>query len=71
MANGTPTHNGDVLATVRRVARLAGLLLELRDEYERQPRADTLAQIDRRLGELTALRAALGIYPPADAVEVS
>ena len=52
----TPTREGDVIHTVRTIARLAQMLLELRDEYEHRPRPDTLAQLDRRLGELVALR---------------
>lgn len=51
-----PTREGDAIHIVRVMGRLAQMLLELRDEYEHRPRADTLEQIDRRLGELIALR---------------
>ena len=37
---------------VRTIGRLAQMLLELRDEYERRPRSDTLTQIDQRLNDL-------------------
>lgn len=45
--------------TVRTISRLAQALLDLRMEYERKPLPETVAQIDRRLGELLALRAEL------------
>ncbi|MFN8542207.1 MAG: hypothetical protein U0232_32615 [Thermomicrobiales bacterium] len=32
------------------------MLIELRDEYERRPRPDTLAQIDQRLNDLADQR---------------
>jgi hypothetical protein len=63
MPYATPTREGDVIHTVRRVGRLAQMLLELRDEYERRPRPDTLAQIDRRLSELNDLREELNGRP--------
>jgi len=52
----TPTGEGDVIHTLRTAGRLAQILLELRDEYERRQRPDTLAQFERRLGELVGLR---------------
>ncbi len=47
---------GQIVGTI---GRLAQAVLDLRREYERRPNPDTLAQIDRRLGELLALREAL------------
>ena len=54
-----PTRETDVIHTVRTVGRLARMLLDLRDEYERRPRQQTVEQIERRLGELIALRESL------------
>jgi len=49
----------DPYHTVRTIGRLCGMLLELRDEYERRPRAALLDQIEQRLKELTALHVEL------------
>lgn len=54
-----PTREDDPVHIVRTIGRLAQMLLELRDEYERRPRADTLAQIDQRLNDLAEQRARL------------
>lgn len=51
-----PTREDDPIHVVRTIGRLAQMLLELRDEYERRPRPDTLAQIDQRLGDLADQR---------------
>lgn len=59
MAYATATREDDVIHTIRTVGRLARMLLDLRDEYERRPRPQTVAQIERRLGELIALREAI------------
>lgn len=54
-----PTREDDPIHVVRTIGRLAQMLLELRDEYERRPRADTLTQIDQRLGDIVEQRARL------------
>lgn len=51
-----PTREDDPIHVVRTIGRIAQMLLELRDEYERRPRPDTLAQIDQRLGDLAEQR---------------
>ena len=51
-----PTREDDPVHTVRTIARLAQMLIELRDEYDREGRVDTLEQIERRLDEMLALR---------------
>lgn len=50
-----PTREDDPVHTVRTIGRLAQMILELRDEYVRAPRPDTLDQIERRLDELATL----------------
>ncbi len=50
-----PTRESDPVHTVRAIGRLAQMILELRDEYVRNPRDDTLDQIERRLDELVTL----------------
>lgn len=50
-----PTRESDPVHTVRTIGRLAQMLLELRDEYVRDPRPDTLDQILRRLDEINRL----------------
>ena len=54
-----PTREDDPVHIVRTIGRIAQMLLELRDEYERRPRPDTLAQIDQRLNDLADQRAKL------------
>ena len=54
-----PTREDDPVHTVRTIARLAQMLIELRDEYDREGRVDNLEQIERRLDEMLALRAQL------------
>jgi hypothetical protein len=56
MPYATPTREGDVIHTIRIVGRLAQMLLDLRDEYERRPRPDLVDEIEQRIGELAALR---------------
>ncbi len=46
----------DPVQTVRTIARLAQMLVELRDEYVERPRVDTLHQIEQRLDDLIGLR---------------
>ncbi|HET8629874.1 MAG TPA: hypothetical protein VFL91_20835 [Thermomicrobiales bacterium] len=64
-----PTREDDPIHVVRTIGRIAQMLLELRDEYERRPRPDTLAQIDQRLNDLAEQRARLqskrGLAEPA------
>lgn len=50
-----PTREDDPVHTVRTIGRLAQMILELRDEYVRELRDDTLDQIERRLDELNVL----------------
>jgi len=54
-----PTREDDPVHVVRTIGRIAQMLLELRDEYERRPRPDTLAQIDQRLNDLADQRVKL------------
>ena len=46
----------DPVHTVRTIARIAQMLIELRDEYVQRPRPDILAQIEQRLDDLLAQR---------------
>jgi hypothetical protein len=50
-----PTRESDPVHTVRTIGRLAQMVLELRDEYVRDPKPDTLEQILRRLDEINRL----------------
>lgn len=43
------------LDTVRKIARLANLILELRNDYERRPNQDVLNQIKARSNEIQEL----------------
>jgi len=49
----------DPYHTVRTIGRVCGMLIELRDEYERRPRADLLDQIEQRLTDLAGLQTEL------------
>jgi hypothetical protein len=64
-----PTRENDPVHTVRTVGRLAQMVLELRDEYVRDPRPDTLDQIIRRLDEINRLRDDLKRRQEQDAAE--
>ena len=46
----------DPVHTVRTIARIAQMLIELRDEYVERPRPDILNQIAQRLDDLLAQR---------------
>lgn len=46
----------DPVHTVRTIARISQMLVELRDEYVARPRLDTLQQIEQRLDDLIGLR---------------
>ncbi len=50
-----PIRTDDPIETVRMIARLANLLLDLRTEYERRPRPNLLVQIKERAAELHEL----------------
>jgi hypothetical protein len=54
-----PTRETDPVHTVRTIGRLAQMVLELRDEYVRDPRPDTLDQILRRLEEINRIAESL------------
>lgn len=49
----------DPMQTVRTIARIAQMLIELRDEYVERPREDLLRQIDQRMDDMNNLRAEL------------
>lgn len=51
-----PSREDDPIHTVRTIARLAQMIIELRDEYVRRPRPDILQQIEQRLDDLLAQR---------------
>lgn len=51
-----PSREDDPVHTVRTIARVAQMLVELRDEYVERPRPDLLVQIDQRLQDLESLR---------------
>ena len=55
-----PFRPQDQIDQVRKVGRLAQVLLEMRSEYERKPRRVLLDQIIARIDELAALRAEMG-----------
>lgn len=46
----------DPVHTVRTISRIAQILIELRDEYVERPRPETLAQFQKRLDDLLALK---------------
>ena len=52
----TASREDDPVHTVRTIARIAQILIELRDEYVARPRADTLVQFRQRLDDMLALR---------------
>lgn len=56
---GTQLRDDSPTQLVRTVGRLAGMLVELRDEYVARPRESTIEQIEQRLDELLDLREAL------------
>jgi hypothetical protein len=68
-----PNGENDPVQMVRTIGRLSQMLLEIRDEYIRDPREDTLDQFERRLSEinhlgsqLRQLRASLAEPEPED-----
>jgi len=56
------SRENDPVQTVRTIARVAHMLVELRDEYVQRPRRDTLQQIEQRLYDLIRLREELHGY---------
>lgn len=58
--------DNDPVQTVRTIARVAQMLVELRDEYVERPRDDTLQQIVQRLDDMIALRRELHDHIDAD-----
>lgn len=54
-----PSREDDPVHTVRTIARIAQIIIELRDEYVERPRPDILRQIEQRLDDLIAQRAEL------------
>jgi hypothetical protein len=69
-----PTGDHDPMQIVRTIGRLTQMLLEIRDEYVRDPREDTLDQFERRLDEINQLsrqlrEARLSREEPASASE--
>ena len=54
-----PSREDDPVHTVRTIARIAQMLIELRDEYVQRPRPDILRQIDQRLDDLLLQQDAL------------
>lgn len=65
----TPSREDDPVHTVRAIARMAQIIIELRDEYVERPRSDILAQIDQRLDDLIKLREQLHRRMPHAPVE--
>lgn len=57
----------DQIELVRKVGRLAQIILDIRTEYERRPRPDLLAQMLNRIAEMEAIRAEIAahVVPPA------
>lgn len=51
-----PSREDDPIHTVRTIARLAQMIIELRNEYDRRPRPDILQQIEQRLDDLLVQR---------------
>jgi hypothetical protein len=51
-----PSREEDPVHTVRTIARVAQMLIELRDEYVERQREDTLQQIEQRMNDMAGLR---------------
>lgn len=54
-----PLHDPE-LVTIRTIARVAQVLIDLRAEYERRPNDATVAQIRQRIRDLDELEGRLG-----------
>jgi len=59
MSGFLPARGESPVQTVRTIARVAQMIVELRDEYVERQREDILAQIEQRLDDLLELRAEL------------
>ena len=46
----------DPVHTIRTIARISQMVIELRDEYVARPRLDTLLQIQQRLDDIMNLK---------------
>jgi hypothetical protein len=57
----------DQIEQVRKVGRLAQIILDMRAEYERRPRPETLGQIVARIAELDGVRAEIVAHMTAAA----
>ncbi|MEI7553763.1 hypothetical protein [Candidatus Chlorohelix sp.] len=55
MAYSEPVKLDSPVVKVRQIARLAQLILDLRNEYEQRLRPDTLSQLKQRAAELNTL----------------
>ena len=55
----------DQIEQVRKVGRLAQIILDMRAEYERRPRPETLGQIVARIAEMDDVRAEIVAHMPA------
>lgn len=53
------SRENDPVHTIRTIARISQMLIELRDEYVARPREDTLLQIQQRLEDMMGLKAEL------------
>jgi hypothetical protein len=51
-----PSREDDPIHVVRTIARIAQMIIELRDEYNVRPRTEILEQIQQRLDDLLAQR---------------
>jgi hypothetical protein len=58
-----PIKPDDTMDTVRKIARLANLVLQLRTEYERRPHSDLLVPIRERAVEMHELANHLPMPP--------
>ncbi|MFL5760542.1 MAG: hypothetical protein ACJ789_12500 [Thermomicrobiales bacterium] len=56
-----PSREDDPIHVVRTIARIAQMIIELRDEYNVRPRPEILEQIQQRLDDLLAQRDELRI----------
>jgi hypothetical protein len=61
-----PVKPNDTTEMVRRIARIAQMLLDMRLEYERRPRPAMLQQIQERAKELYELSLTLDKPAPLD-----